>query len=230
MTEKITKSELTRRRILAAGLKLFQEKNFEQTTMRDIAKEAGVAVGAAYYYFKSKDDLVMEFYYECQRQSSLDCDRLCREVSDFEGRVLGILKAKFAQFQPSREFLSVLFRSAGDPHHPLSPFSPETKVIREEAIALFEKCLQGTNVKVASEFRPYLPRLFWFYQMGLILFWIHDNSPHQQKTEFLMERSLKLVLHLLSLSRFPFLGSLRRGVLDLVKMVANEPSVTVPIN
>ena len=30
--------------------------------MRDIAKEAGVAIGAAYYYYPSKDAIVMDFY------------------------------------------------------------------------------------------------------------------------------------------------------------------------
>ena len=151
-----------------------------------------------------------------------NCERTCREIPDFEGRVRAVLNSKFAQFQSSRRLLSTLFRSAGDPKHPLSPFSPETRPIREEAIGLFALCLQGAPVKVAEEFRPYLPRLLWFYQMGLILFWIHDPSPGQMRTRFLMDKSLKLLIQLLSLSRFPFLGSLRRGVVSLIKIALEE--------
>ncbi len=55
------KSEETRERILNAALKLFRDRGFEAATMRDIAEEAGVATGAAYYYFPSKDAIVMEY-------------------------------------------------------------------------------------------------------------------------------------------------------------------------
>jgi AcrR family transcriptional regulator len=220
--DKPSKAELTRRRIMQAGLGLLQEKDFHQATMREIAKRAGVALGATYYYFKSKDDIVMEFYKEIQKESALECERSCREIPDFEGRVRAVLNAKFAQFQSSRKLLGTLFRSAGDPKHPLSPFSPETRPIREEAIGLFSRCLEGTSVKVAEDFRPYLPRLLWFYQMGLILFWIHDNSSSQNRTRFLMDKSLKLLMQLLNLSRFPFLGSLRRSVVSLIKLAFEE--------
>ena len=53
------KAEETRRRILAAALDLFQERGFAETTMRDIARNAGVATGAAYYYFPSKEHLFL---------------------------------------------------------------------------------------------------------------------------------------------------------------------------
>src|SRR5207237_4129045 len=56
------KAEETRERILDAALQLFQQRGFDQTTMRDIAAAAGVATGAAYYYFRSKEELVMAFY------------------------------------------------------------------------------------------------------------------------------------------------------------------------
>ena len=52
------KAEETRNRILDAALRLFRERGFAQTTMRDVATEAGVATGAAYYYFRSKEELV----------------------------------------------------------------------------------------------------------------------------------------------------------------------------
>lgn len=55
------KAEATRTRILDAALDLFRSQGFDQTTMREIAAEAGVALGSAYYYFESKDALVMAF-------------------------------------------------------------------------------------------------------------------------------------------------------------------------
>ena len=56
------KREDTRTRILDAALRVFRERGPERAGMREVAAEAGVAVGAAYYYFDSKDALVMAFY------------------------------------------------------------------------------------------------------------------------------------------------------------------------
>ena len=51
-------SEQTRRQVLDTALALFRKRGFEQTTMRDVAEAAGLSLGAAYYYFKSKEALV----------------------------------------------------------------------------------------------------------------------------------------------------------------------------
>ena len=53
-----SKGEQTRRAIAEAALRLFREQGYEATTMRAIAKEAGVATGNAYYYFGSKEELI----------------------------------------------------------------------------------------------------------------------------------------------------------------------------
>src|SRR6266480_974663 len=56
------KAAETERKILQAALDLFREEGFDDATMRAIAARAGVATGAAYYYFPSKDAIVMDFY------------------------------------------------------------------------------------------------------------------------------------------------------------------------
>ena len=55
---KTTKGERTRALILETALDLFMERGYEQTTMRGIAREAGLSLGSAYYYFKSKEHLI----------------------------------------------------------------------------------------------------------------------------------------------------------------------------
>jgi AcrR family transcriptional regulator len=48
-----------RERILAAARKRFRYYGFRKTTMQEIARDAGVAVGTLYLYFKDKDDLLV---------------------------------------------------------------------------------------------------------------------------------------------------------------------------
>ena len=57
-----TKAEETGLRILEAALELFRNDGFDSATMRSIAQKAGVATGAAYYYYPSKEAIVMDFY------------------------------------------------------------------------------------------------------------------------------------------------------------------------
>jgi TetR/AcrR family fatty acid metabolism transcriptional regulator len=49
-------------RILDAAIKVFAEQGFYQSTVSQIAKEAGVADGTIYLYFKNKDDILFQFY------------------------------------------------------------------------------------------------------------------------------------------------------------------------
>ena len=48
----------TRRQILDASLRLFSQKGFARTTVRDIARQAGITDAAIYYHFQSKRDLM----------------------------------------------------------------------------------------------------------------------------------------------------------------------------
>ena len=50
----------TRLNVIKAAEKLIAEKGFENVTIDDIAKEAGVAKGIFYTYFKRKEDVVIE--------------------------------------------------------------------------------------------------------------------------------------------------------------------------
>jgi AcrR family transcriptional regulator len=48
-----------RQRILEAARKRFRHYGFKKTTMQEIARDAGVAVGTLYLYFKDKDELLV---------------------------------------------------------------------------------------------------------------------------------------------------------------------------
>jgi AcrR family transcriptional regulator len=57
---KTKKSALKRESILAAAAKVFKEKGYAETTLSDVAAEAGTFAGSLYYYFSSKEHLVEE--------------------------------------------------------------------------------------------------------------------------------------------------------------------------
>ena len=54
----------TRKRILQAGLKLFTEDGYHQTSSKKIAAQAGVATGTFYNHFEDKKALLLELHNE----------------------------------------------------------------------------------------------------------------------------------------------------------------------
>jgi len=212
------KAEETRARILKASLAIFRERGFDRATMREIAAEAGVALGAAYYYFDSKESLVMAFYEQAQVDMSADLKAKLAVCRTLEARLRTIITEKFDYFGPNRNLLGALSAHA-DPEHPLSPFSSETANIREQDIGFFESAVVASGVKLPKDIQPYLPRLLWLYQMGLILFWVYDRSPKQRRTKVLFDQTMKMLLLTLRLAGFPLLRPMHRLAGELLRNV-----------
>lgn len=63
--------EMTRQRILAAGLKLFSRKGYGETSVQDLAREAGLSQGLLYRHFTNKAALLRALM-----QQSMDDVRL----------------------------------------------------------------------------------------------------------------------------------------------------------
>jgi AcrR family transcriptional regulator len=210
------KAEETRARILHAALDLFRSQGFDQTTMREIAAAAGVSLGSAYYYFDSKEALVMAFYERASDEILPRIEAALLEAHGLQARLNAILSVKFDYFTPNRAFLGALFRHAADPVDPLSPFSKETRHIRESDQLYFAKAFQGGGSDMPKDLAPHLPKLLWLYQMGLIMFWIYDRSKSQRRTHQLREKSLALLVTALKLAGFPLLRPLRKKIVELV--------------
>lgn len=212
------KSEETRARILEAALAIFRERGFSQATMREIAAQAEVAVVAAYYYFDSKDAIVMAFYERSQAEMSPAIEVRLGECKTLEARLRCVIGYKFEYFAPNRKLLSA--QSAhSDPHHPLSPFSEQTAPIREADVAHFERAVAESKVKLPRRIAPYLPRLLWLYQMGLILFWVYDDSPRQRRTGMLFDKTLQMILLTLRFANLPVLLPFHKLAADLLDMI-----------
>jgi AcrR family transcriptional regulator len=215
------KAEETRERIVDAALRLFREKGFDETTMRDIAAEAGVATGAAYYYFRAKEDLVMALYVRASEETRDVVPRTIELSKDLKRRIRTIIDANLDIFGPHRRLLGALVRIGMNPKHPLSPFAAETAQMREEGIALFRLAVNGSSSKIPRDVVDELPRMLWLYQLGIILFWIYDESPGQYRTRALIDGTVDLVVRLIQLSSLPLLGSVRRRAVKLLHDVTD---------
>ena len=217
-TKVTPKAEETGARILDAALALFRQEGFDNTTMRGIAEKAGVATGAAYYYYPSKDAIVMDFYQRSCAEMQPIIEAALERARGLEARLRALIQVKFEYFAPNRGVLRALLRNGADPGHPLSPFSPQTKEIRDIDLAWFRRILADAGVRIPRDLEPHLPGVLWFFQMGVIYFWVIDESPDQAGTTRLLALSAKSVVFLIKASALPFMRPLRKTVLQLIEI------------
>ena len=211
-----SKSEQTRALILETAMRLFQEHGYDKTTMRAIAKEAGVSVGNAYYYFAGKEHLIQGFYDRIAAEHRVAVREVLARETDLEARLAGVLRAWLDVARPYHEFAVQFFKNAADPDSPLSPFSEESEHARVEAISVHREVLAGaTKTKVPDELRDVLPELMWLSQMGLVLYWIFDRTEGRERSYRLAERGARLTARGVSLARFRVLRPLVREVHEL---------------
>jgi len=221
-TRTTPKAEETGQRILDSALALFREEGFEKATVRGIARRAGVATGAAYYYYPSKEAIVMDFYRRSCVEMQPRIEAALDGVKGLENRLRELIRAKLSYFAPNREVLRALLRNGADPRHPLSPFSAETKEIRDADIAWFGHILTGCGIRIPRDLEPELPGVLWLFQMGILFFWVIDDSTGQARTAQLLETAVKAVTALIRFSALPLLRPLRRTALQLIEIVKGD--------
>jgi AcrR family transcriptional regulator len=210
-----SRGEQTRLAIVAAALRLFRENGYEATTMRAIAKEAGVATGNAYYYYGSKEELIQEFYVRNQAEHAAACRQVLAEQTGLAARISGVLRALIDVQAPYHAFAATLYKHAAEPASPLSPFSKASSPTRNAAIGLYAEVIAGARIRVPASLRSRLPELLWLYSMGVVLYWVHDTSPGCQRTYQLIDSTAPVAERLVRMARLPGLRSLTRQLLSI---------------
>jgi TetR/AcrR family fatty acid metabolism transcriptional regulator len=93
--------------ILEAAVKVFAEQGFFQSTISQIAKEARVADGTIYLYFKNKDDILVQFFSDKTKQVF---ERFREEVDKADNtidKLRNLIRRHLEEFQNDRNMALV---------------------------------------------------------------------------------------------------------------------------
>jgi len=125
--------------ILIAGSKLFAKYGFQKTTVNEIAREAGVAKGTMYKYFRSKE----EIFSAIMRQENQRMMQILREGVETETTPIGKIRAyvlvKALEFKKAIDSYSITKEVA----YELQPLIEAERVkFAEEEIRMLESILQ----------------------------------------------------------------------------------------
>jgi TetR/AcrR family fatty acid metabolism transcriptional regulator len=95
--------------ILEAAVKVFARQGFYQSTVAQIAKEAGVADGTIYLYFKNKDDILVNFFHY---KTKLVFERFRSEVDKADSgleKLRNLIRRHLTEFQRDRD-MAILYQ------------------------------------------------------------------------------------------------------------------------
>jgi AcrR family transcriptional regulator len=208
--------QATRAQILTTALDVFRRRGLDRATMREVAKTAGVALGAAYYYFPSKEAIVQAYYDQVQGEHLA---RVTAELSigkhDLLERLRIAFRAKLDVLQGDRKLLGTLFRYTGEPEHPLSVLGAGTRANREQSLAVFR--LAVGDERLPDDVRAMLPAALWVLHLGMLLYFIYDESPNQERTPKLADGILQLLVRALALVNFPLLKPVRGSLFTVLR-------------
>jgi TetR/AcrR family fatty acid metabolism transcriptional regulator len=97
-------------RILEAAVKVFAKFGFHESTISQIAREAGVADGTIYLYFKNKDDILVHFFNFKTRQVFTRFREEVGQAVNAVDKLRNLVRRHLEEFQKDR-YMAVLYQA-----------------------------------------------------------------------------------------------------------------------
>lgn len=206
--------EQSRTNILETALRLFRERGFDETTMRDIASACQLSLGAAYHYFPSKEDIVLAYYDRVQEKHEEEARLALAGLSDLSLRLRAVMFTKLDLLQDDRRLLRAIVQTNLGADQSLSVFAAESTDVRNHSLAIFEEALACEEIP--EESRPLFTRALWVLHLGFLLYFVNDVSPGQEKTRALVQGSVDMIAKMAPLLGSPMLGPMRGEIIRVL--------------
>jgi AcrR family transcriptional regulator len=171
-------------------MRLIAARGYEATTLREIAKEAGVSVGLLYRYFPSKHAVVIALYDELSSDYS-------RQTADmptgrWRDRFIHALTTSLDVLKPHQVALRALAPLLiGDPDEGI--FSASTAFSRLRVQRVFERAVIEATDAPTPLLAAALGRLLYLVHLAVLLWWLLDKSSNQRATAALVSLTRQLL-------------------------------------
>lgn len=178
----------TRNRMLEVATKMFFEKSYEGTSVRDIVKEVGCEVGLFYYYYKTKDDLftdVMEHFFEPYKK---DFEILAEDAKINQNRAL----LRFFEYM-KKKVIEFREKYSANMHRTIR------WAIREQALTVIEPYIEqiiqilvehGAQLKMDV----HLTAIFLAHGIGSVI--LHEDADYVKETTNQLRKVVNLIMGL----------------------------------
>ncbi len=188
----------TRRKLIAAAVDVITEKGFKAATMREIARRGEVSDATIYNYFPTKEKILVAYFEESQ----LTTVEILKDISDFHTYTLQeqlhtLIETKLEQFLPDREFVAIAFeRAFQTPVVSKSEMANSRAMFIEVVSDMLDAAIEAEEIP-EQPYQGLLPELTTDLYLGILCYWLKDDSERFTRTTQLLDKSLDLVVSLL---------------------------------
>jgi AcrR family transcriptional regulator len=202
-----------RDRLYGTAIRLIAERGYEATTLRDIARAAGVSVGLLYRYFPSKQSIVISLYDELSAQYASRTTQM--PAGTWRERFIFALNASLEVLEPHELALRALTPVlVSDPEEGI--FAASTAFSRLRVQRVFEEAVTKATDAPRPPLGEALGRLLYLVHLAVLLWWLLDKSRNQRATAALVALTRRLLPSASIAVRLP---PLRRFVLSVDSLI-----------
>ncbi len=182
-----------RLKIIQAAVSLMIDKGLKDTTMRAIAKAAGLGEATIYNYFPTKESILFAYYEE----KLLACVSHLKTIPEFnkynfQEQLQTYFEAMLGLFLPDREFVALSIRPV---FFSVSSDFKRLKRSRDLFFSVLEEIFQAAmDAEEIPElyFKELIYQFFWDYFIGIVFYWLKDRSDKFTDTSLLIDKTMDL--------------------------------------
>ena len=135
--------------VMRAALRLFVKKGIDGATIKDIAKEAGVAEGSLYRHFKSKDDLAWHLFSTTLSQFTNELTAKVFAEERAQKRIRTFVAESFAAYESDPELYTYLILRE---HSELDKYSKEYAHPGDVVMRIIAEGQKSGDIKAGDPF------------------------------------------------------------------------------
>ena len=190
--------DATRRQIVASAVDLMTRQGFDGTTMKDIARAAGIGDATIYKYFPTKDRIVLGYLDDVAHQALANTMQT-PGFTDYQlqEKLQRLTDAVLERLLADREFVAQV-RSLAQ-RSPLSMLA-EPLAARQslrEAVTRFLEAAEASGEIEPCDFKGMAGGLYTDYLAGVVTYWLADTSDEFADTTQLVDLSLGVLVQAL---------------------------------
>lgn len=183
-----------RNQILDAATQVFAERGYHNTTIRQIAQQAGIADGTVYIYFKTKTELLLGILNRINESERRQTDLSQEVAGDFAGFFAAYLRYRMnvleANFQAFRAILPDILSNAELRNHYYTQVAEPTFAL---AVPIFQSWVEQGLLKPLD---PALTmRVITSTVLGLLVLRMLGDPVAEHEWQRLPEVMTELLLH-----------------------------------
>ena len=190
--------EKTKLKILQSAVNLIIEKGFENASLREMAKNAGVSNPTIYNYFPSKEKLLYAYIEQKHKEAIASL----QEIEDFHTYTLReqlqtLVETELELYLEDREFIvqisDMVFHNSG---MKVSKLYQSNALFIDTVEEMLTIAIEAKEIE-SPPFREHLPSLFWDYYIMVVAYWVKDESEMFENTTQFIDHSLAVMESLL---------------------------------